>query len=537
MKKIKFYLFFFSFFLSSNFINSQQAGTLDLTFNNGKGYKFFNTRVGLLGQFTGSCALLQTDGKIIIGGSYAVDIGNNIFAFKQSVMRLNADATLDLTFGTNGFSIIYNPAIVNPSDHIGNPDSVNYMTLQPDGKILLVNNTYSNTPKIIAYRLNNNGSLDASFGVNGIAAIDTGFESNGALAVKVLPNNKILIGGGMGQVATGSEARLLRLLPNGTLDTTFGINGVTPAVNGNGTLAYQSAIKVIGFQNDGKIVCSGDFNSVNNTNNNFFTVRYNPNGTLDTTFGINGLAQTVTSTGYDFANNQIIQPDGKILTIGTGEGITLVRLNTDGSLDNTFNPNAIEPGIVNNTFDGYNTRRGFSLLLQPNGKIVVVGNFIGSTIGRLNPDGSLDTTFNDIGYTKSSYTEISNLGDVYHTLLQLPDGKFLVIGEAYFVEDNLSFTYTTVSRYNSDLNLSNETFNKNKVTLFPNPTNNKSFFDNSQNKYNNVEIFNYLGQQVGNQKMQFSNNLEIDLSKFSTGIYVLKMSNENESVSVKVVKE
>ncbi len=537
MKKNKFYLLVFSFFLSSNFISSQQAGTLDLTFNNGKGYKFFNTRVGLYGQFISSCALLQADGKIIIGGSYYVDIGSDIYAAKQSVMRLNADATLDLTFGTNGFSIIYNPVIVNPSDHRGNPDSVHYMTLQPDGKILLVNNTNSNTPTIIAARLNNNGSLDASFGVNGIAAIDTGFESNAAMSVKVLPDNKILIGGGYGQIATGQEARLLRLLPNGTLDTTFGINGVTPAVNGNGTLAYQSAIKVIGFQNDGKIVCSGDFNSVNNSNNNFFTVRYNPNGTLDTTFGINGLAQTVTTQGYDWANSQLIQPDGKILTIGQGEGITLVRLNIDGSLDNAFNPNAIVPGIVNNTFDGFNTPRGFSLLLQPDGKIVVVGSGLGSTIGRLNPDGSLDTTFNDIGYNKSSYTEVSNIGDVYHTILQLPDGMFLVVGETYFVEGVSSFVYTTITRYNSGLNLSNETFNKNKIIVFPNPTNNKSFFDNSQSQFNNLEIYNYLGQLLGNKKMQFSNNQEIDLSKFSSGIYVLKMSNENKSVSVKVVKE
>ena len=502
-----------------------QAGNLDLTFNNGLGYKFETTRNGARGYFYGRCALLQTDGNIIVGGYNRIELSNDVFAEdRPAVLRLNADGTKDLSFGINGIITLVIPPINNIAFNFGfKIDGVNYMTLQDDGKIILVGNNTPYYSTLNTIRLNPDGSLDNSFGVNGVSIITTGFDGCEANAVKVLTNGKILIAGLCGSNVTGSEARVIRLLSNGTIDTTFGINGYSPSING--TLAYQSTFRAISIQNDGKIVCSGEFNAINNTTLNFVTVRYNPDGSFDNSFGINGIAQNPTSSGYDIAINQLIQPDGKILTIGQGEGITLVRLNIDGSLDSTFNPNGIEPGILNNSFNGFNSLTGWSMVLQPDAKIVLVGTFIDTIIARLNPDGSLDTSFNNVGYTISNYGQPENVGDDYHSVFLLPTGKILVVGQTPYVDGMFTFAYTTVTRYNSGLNLSNESFNKNNVTVYPNPTNNKSFFDNSQSQFNNLEIYNYLGQLVSSQKMQFSNNQEIDLSKFSTGIYVLKMSN------------
>ena len=142
----------------------------------------------------------------------------------------------------------------------------------------------------------------------------------------------------------------------------------------------------VAIQSDGKIVVGGFAGS------DFAVVRYNPDGTLDTGFGTNGIVITSISAGSDQANDVVIQPDGKIVLAGTSSGsFALVRYNSNGTLDSSFGSG----GIVTSTI-GSGSATGTAMALQTDGKIVVAGySYAGSyrdfAVARYNSNGTLDT--------------------------------------------------------------------------------------------------------------------------------------------------
>ncbi len=508
-----------SFLIKS--ISFGQAGALDTSFNN-FGFKLISTYETNGNTFSNVKSILQPDGKILLAG---ISFDNNVSNY--CVLRLNQDGGNDATFGINGYFYL-----------VGNsPNTLCDLAIQSDGKIVLVNSyvpVATSQNYMMAIRINTNGSIDNSFGTNGYKIIDTIIGT--ATTVKIQNDGKILIGGTTVEI-NNNNFGVYRLMPNGSIDTSFGFNGLTAKINGN--IGLGSVIYAMDILPDGKIICSGGFYEINNTFDNFCTVKYNSNGTIDTTFGNNGMVLTAVDTGGDVINTQIIQPDGKILLSGyASDGVhyylPLMRLNPNGSIDTTFGIN----GLVSQDITDAPYPTCQSIVLQPDGKIVAVGNSAKSFISRFNSDGSLDTTFNNTGYNVCDFNPDQN-NDVgkFDSVFFLQNGKILATGQTYYDNGFLGLIYTTVARFESGINLSNELFNKNNITVYPNPTNNKSFFDNSQSKFNNLEISNYLGQLVGTQKLTLNINEAIDLSSFETGFYIVKMSNENKSVSVKVIKE
>jgi uncharacterized delta-60 repeat protein len=336
---------------------------------------------------------LQPDGKILAGGwftSYNGTIANRI-------IRLNTGGTIDNTFFIgNGFNSV-----------------VNIIKLQPDGKVLVggwftsYNGTIAN--KII--RLNSDGSIDKTFNIG------TGFDGD-VNTIALQPDGKILVGGNFTSYNSTFSNYIIRLNSDGTIDGTFNI--------GSG---FNSVVNIIKLQPDGKILVGGNFTSYNSTFSNYI-IRLNSDGTIDNTFNIgNGFNGGV----YTIA----LQPDGKILVGGFFNNYNstfstyIIRLNSDGTIDNTFN-------IGNGFNDGV-----LSIALQPDGKILVGGFFtfyngtFRNRIIRLNSDGTIDNTFN-IG---SGFN-----GGVTSIALQ-PDGKILVGG--YFNNYNGTFS-NYIIRLNSD---------------------------------------------------------------------------------------
>jgi len=226
---------------------------------------------------------------------------------------------------------------------------------------------------------------------------------------------------------------VMSLAQPGSFDTTFGTNGkvATNFLGGSNTL------NSIALQNDGKIIASGEYDFGTNGTNCFLTVRYNADGSIDTTF--NSIWEGVIFTTFGArsgAHTNAVQQDGKILVAGfTADSATnqadfdimVVRYNSNGSLDTTFNGT----GIV--TIDTSNHGIVRNIQLQPDGKIILAGSFEGlGNIMRLMPDGSIDTTFNGAGYTGSIQT------NVYTHLKLLENGKIL-FGTGF-----------TLFRYNND---------------------------------------------------------------------------------------
>lgn len=336
-------------------------GVLDSSFGSG-GMVTINVPGALGGGVQVIGVAIQPDGKIVAGISTANSDGEESF----SLARLNANGSLDTTFGSSG---------IVTSLPFGQGRSPTVLALQPDGKILLAGDG-------IMARYNPTGQLDSTFGSSGLALL----AAQSVTAIALQPNGQILIAGGgpargafPPSVQTLSVAGLIaRYNPNGSLDTTFGSSGQAASV------AAASAIVV---QVDGRIVVAGSINSrlvappaPNDTG--FGLVRYNPNGSIDTTFGRRGAVITDFGKSAPLAETfaLALQSDGEIIAAGvagqfpgisrsTPSSFALARYTNAGPLDTSFGSG----GKVTTAF-GSNTALISAMVLQSDGKIVVAGN-------------------------------------------------------------------------------------------------------------------------------------------------------------------
>ena len=243
-------------------------GTLDTSFGGGDG--IVATQVSVSTD-AGNEVIVQPDGKILVagyswGGSYT----------NHTVVRYNADGTLDLTFGGGD-------GVANVD--IGGSSYANDIALQADGKIVTAGAYHNGTDYDFAvFRLNTDGSLDTSFDTNGYLTTSFGADSDIGRSVQIQPDGMIVIGGETDGGAT-KDFVVARYDTNGNLDTSFGAGSGYVVTDIAGT---ADKIEEIKLQSDGKIVAAG-YGMVGGTNE-FAVVRYNADGTLDTTFDTDGIA-------------------------------------------------------------------------------------------------------------------------------------------------------------------------------------------------------------------------------------------------------
>lgn len=248
------------------------------------------------------------------------------------------------------------------------------------------------------------------------------------------------------------EARVL--LAAGDLDLTFGIEGrVVSDFGGRVNVANDIAI-----QADGKIVVAGLASTPSSdTGFDFAVARYNSDGTLDATFGVGGIVTTDFDGWDDIAYSVLVQPDGKIVAAGGAEvnvdgsyvnpRVALVRYNADGSLDTTFGVDGrvvVVPGF------GFSSSFLQDIALQPDGRIVGAGSGSESSgasdflIARFEADGELDSTFGDAGI---AFTDFFGGSDAAYGLAIQADGKIVAVGRA---EESETTTVAAFARYNLD---------------------------------------------------------------------------------------
>ncbi len=321
----------------------------------------------------------------------------------------------------------------------GNADEAHAVAIQGDGKIVAVGYSYNGTKDDFALvRYNTDGSLDTTFGTSGTVTTAIGSGDDRAYAVAIQSDGKI-VAVGYSYNGTKDDFALVRYNTDGSLDTTFGTYGiVTTAIGSGDDRAYAVAI-----QGDGKIVAAGvksDYPGFS-TPTLFALVRYNTNGSLDTTFGGTGMVTTsVGSFGGDAASAVAIHSDGKIVVAGHSRGewgsvFALARFNVDGSLDSTFGGT----GIVTTSFAPWGIDYdafAYAVAIQGDGKIVTAGYRYGfnyifrNTIAlvRYNSDGSLDTAFGTYGTVS---TAIGNGDNKAYAVVIQGDGKITAAGYSY----------------------------------------------------------------------------------------------------------
>jgi uncharacterized delta-60 repeat protein len=283
------------------------------------------------------------------------------------------------------------------------------------------------------------GDLDARFGSGGVVQTDFSGGDDYGFGVKVQSDGKTVVVGESGVYPLFHSA-LTRYTKNGRLDQTFGTGGKVVAAldpGGDGSTALV-------FQADGKIVTAGSVIH-NNFVVAFVTARFNPDGSLDQTFGTNGSVQTTFGDSAAEGNDVVLQADGKIIVVGfTGAGsysslnnFALIRFNPDGSLDQTFGTG----GKVKSA-SGIAT----SVALTADGKILVGGTYDtgsrGFILARYNSNGMLDGTFGNAGVTRTAIG-----GDAFSFGIGLLSDGRIVLGGYSAATQNHDFT---VACYNAN---------------------------------------------------------------------------------------
>ncbi|HEX8398793.1 MAG TPA: FG-GAP-like repeat-containing protein [Pyrinomonadaceae bacterium] len=332
--------------------------------------------------------------------------------------RAASPGALDLSFGMRGTSAF----------RLGsNFQQSRAVVIQPDGKVVLAGFVVTCvvatcSSDFLVVRFNPDGTLDNNFGTNGSVVTDYFGQNESAFAAAIQTDGKIVIAGGLYDVTTGPHVtgfKLVRYLPDGMLDPSFGTGGkVYESFDDLGGTPQTMII-----QPDGKIVVAGsDNNSV------LFVARFNPNGSLDTSFGTNG---RIVSNAYNASFTQLVrQPDGKIIIAATSlpfeaSTLRLIRLNANGTHDSNFG----NAGVVTSTFAGSFKP---TLALQPDGKIIVSGYYRNSDIRipplrRFNADGSVDGSFAPF-HGETTGTICISCTQMPTKILLMPDGRFYLVG-------------------------------------------------------------------------------------------------------------
>lgn len=324
-------------------------GTLDDTFGNEGSLVI---PIGPAKSYITDIAL-QDDNKIVLGARTYDNVSGNF-----ALIRLNADGSLDNSFGTDGIVIASS----------GGNDISSSVLIAEDGKILLAGDSDQN---FSVAKFNSDGSLDTSFGTNGWAI--TIFDESTSIIEQIALQNdgKIVLGGFAINSVGRYRMAAARINADGSLDTSFGTGGKVSFNVG----VDQDFVTAIAIQSDDKILLGGHTYIRSNPRlaYDFAVVRLDTEGNLDSTYGINGVATAQVVDEANYANDMIIQEDDKVILAGRTVELldydfAMVRFNTDGTLDTTFG----NGGKVSTDVDGREDH-GYAIALQPDSKIVMAG--------------------------------------------------------------------------------------------------------------------------------------------------------------------
>ncbi|MFO0999027.1 MAG: delta-60 repeat domain-containing protein [Planctomycetaceae bacterium] len=371
---------------------------------------------------------------------------------RDPVAVQRGDVGPDESFGQGGF--------VTTSTGEGN-ESFEDVAVQSDGRIVAVGTIdTSQGSELCMIRYNTDGSLDTTFGSDGKVKTQIGTTRTRGEAIALQPDGKIVVGG---DAFNGShyEWALVRYLPDGELDETFGESGKITTTTGTG----DHSVAVVCIQPDGRVILTGEY--FVGENSDIAVVRYNTDGSMDSSFGTNGKAEFSVGPGSDRVQGTRVLQDGKIVLSGWTGAFAgqvdpiLVRLNSDGTLDSTFD----DDGKVHVSFGMTMAVYQGDFVVLPSGKILTCGvNYIAADGNqfcalRYNPNGSLDTSFDADGLL------ISSVGHAGNSVVEQPGGMFCLGGNVRRGDDS-DFA---VARYHENGEL-DDRFGTNGVFTFSDHT-------------------------------------------------------------------
>ncbi len=507
-----------------------QDGTIDASFGT-DGWVFTSIEEGK--NVAGSDVAVQPDGKIVVVGTHKPESYTKYFV----ATRYNQDGTIDATFGNNGVSLIS----IGITSFTATAECVEILD---DGKIIIAGYTIGTDSDDFALtRLNSDGIIDSTFGIDGRVITPFDDQQDYLAAIAIQSDGKIIaVGNELGGNASTHDGLVARYLPDGELDSSFGNEGTIRQDGYGGIDAFYD----VTIQNDGKIIALGYTSNTNPYGKESFLVRYNVNGSLDTSFGGTGIVtgrvpfpdgSIKPIIGYNVA----IQNDGKILIAGDSyPKLAILRYNSDGTLDATFGTNGV---VITSTIDSLNQALPQNILVQENGQfIVTIYSFVNGvgagTAIRYNNDGSKDNAFGENGYALAN---IENEWFPANNSTMQQDGKILTVGVNGFnialVRINNTGTPVTDVEHEGNTIVNGFELLQNYPNPF-NPTTVISFHLSIGGNYK-LTIYNMLGQKIKTLiDGEFSSGLhEINFNSngFSSGTYFYSLRGENVHITKKML--
>ena len=504
-------------FLVHNILYAQ-AGTLDNTFGTGG---MVTTDIDLVQNY-GYASVLQPDGRIlVVGGSYGpVDT-------TFTVLRYESDGALDPTFGTGGIvQLNFNGLEAQGLE----------IALQSDGRIVVGGIATGVNYDFGLARLMPDGSLDPSFDGDGYLITNAGPSLDFLVSVLVQPDGRILIAGISFHPGANPWA-IMRFNADGSPDATFGVGGIASEPADTATTTLPTAMAL---QPDGKILMTGRQGSAGTED--FGLTRRNADGSPDLSFGVNGWAIWDINSTNDQPGSILVQADGRIVLSGVAAintspfdwGVTLLRCNSDGSLDGTFGIGGITTGYVDSDYLPV-----VSSAFQADGKIVTAAFFNDGgnwkvLVQRYTAAGSPDPTFDLDGSVITDPTVSSEWA--YDVLIQ-PDQKIVVTG--FSGPDIMLLRYLN----DADVGVADLSGGTSAAWVHPNPVGDHSTFsyDLRQAGLFTLIAVDASGRTVrrffdAQPRTQGPHDEQLDLQGLAAGTYILLLRSAEGTTSMKVLK-
>ena len=418
------------------------------------------------------------------------------------------------------------------TDIDSNSDDGSYaLAIQTDGKIVVAGYSDNGSGYDFAViRYKSNGSLDSTFGGDGIVTTDVGGSDDEGVSVALQSDGKIVVAG-YTFASADYDFAVVRYNTDGSLDNSFDTDGITTSDINSGSFDFGSKVLV---QSDGKILLAGSSGALSS---DFAVVRYNSNGSLDLSFSTDGKVITDFGGNDDYGNSMALQADGKVVVVGSSDDgsntdFALVRYNSNGTLDNSFDGDGML--IRGLTIDA---DEAYGVAIQSDGKILAGGSSNNGTdydfaIARYNSNGSTDSSFNHVGRVLTDFG-----GDDYcGSLLVQSDGKIVAAG----YKASSAFEDIAVARYTNAIvsGIASTNIIDNSLFVYPIPANefiSISLKDIEQSINADYVINDISGRIIMKGKLT-ETNTKIDVSGLVPGMYFLQVEGQQQGV-IKIIKQ
>lgn len=503
-------------------VNAQNAGTIDMTFGNDGTVIIDN---GYTDLFTD--VAIQDDQKIVaIGITY-----DAAWVASAQAMRFMPDGSLDMDFATDG---VFTYSLNFEANVFG-------CIIKEDGKILMTGSTTDyNDYRIMLIQLNSDGSMDDTFGENGVVVqkvspLEGYFEDHSYDLT--MQGNKILVAGTSNDEEYRNAPVVIRFNEDGSLDNTFGTDGVARI----SVVEVENAFDCISIQSDGKIVAAGH-SAIEFLQYGMLVARFSADGVLDNTFGTDGvftyeLGADAEAFGMGINANNDIVVSGFTTSSDYNYSMLMMQIDSDGILDLNFGDN----GIVISDMGQYDVAS--AMLIQEDGKILAAGGTGQGAPGdaeivvwRYNPEGTPDVTFETDGVSK---IQVSNGLDEALGMALHSNGNIVLAGKSRNEANN--FDYFLSRMYNDLTIATNEIENNTDQMIAPNPVSTGRLINL---KYNlseasavQVEVYNQIGTLVqvldlGYQSSGKQMNMLSVTASLAPGSYFVRIRANGELNSV-----